>query len=104
MNEISLILQTVTLAESTKWLITFLAFVVSLLTLYNAARLRTGILAVATYASGAGMLCVSTAFLLLVLPGWVASETATILHQILLLVGFLLLGFGSYKIYKMSRV
>lgn len=98
MNEV------VTVVDVSKWLITALSFLVSLLTLYNASRLKTGILAVATYAFGGGMLCLSAAFLTTALAAWSVSEFTEIIRVILLIVGFCLLGFGSYKVYSMSKI
>lgn len=84
------------------WAAAVLAFLVSLLTLYNAARLQKGILAVATVFSGAGMLSISGAFFILALSS--QSGTASLPYNILFVVGFLLLGYGSYRIYTMSKV
>lgn len=81
-----------------------IAFIASLLTLYNAAKLRTGILAISTYAFGAGMLCLSTGFALTTLP--ITSDPVTLLtvSRVLFFAGFVLLGLGSYKIYQMSKI
>ncbi|MCL5784982.1 MAG: hypothetical protein M1142_06560 [Patescibacteria group bacterium] len=81
-----------------------MAFLVSLLTLYNAARLRQGILAVSTYAFGAGMLSLSLGFLALAAPAWADSDTISLTYHLLFILGFALLGFGSFKIYRMSRI
>lgn len=93
-----------TSATGLKWFIALLALLVSLLTLYNAVKLKSGILAVATYAFGGGMLCLSAALLLLAFPLLSASEFGEIVQDMLFVGGFLLLGFGSYKIYQMSHV
>jgi hypothetical protein len=78
--------------------------VVSLLTLYNAARLRTGILAVSAYASGAGMLSLSAGLFLLTMSfnGGI-SDIPTIYYS-LFIIGFIFLGAGAFKIYQMSRI
>ncbi|MFH0937308.1 MAG: hypothetical protein V1808_03360 [Candidatus Daviesbacteria bacterium] len=89
--------------ELVRWAIAGLAAIVALLTLYNAAKIGSGILAVSTYAFGAGMLCLSTAFLILALPDGGTTELGQIVYHLLFVVGFILLGFGSYKIYKMSK-
>lgn len=81
-----------------------LAFVVSLLTLSNAARLRSGVLAVSTYLFGGGMLSLSAAFFLMVIPEIITNEGVWLMHIIFFTVGFLLLGLGSFKIYQMSRI
>lgn len=86
------------------WLSVTLAAVVSLLTLYNAAKLKTGVLAISTYAFGGGMLFLSAAFLLLTLPIGADPEMADLVSKLLFFAGFLLLGFGSWKIYKMSQI
>jgi len=93
-----------TLMEMLNCLITFLAFIVSLLTLYNAYKLRSGILAVSTFAFGAGMLCLAAAFFIIILPVWIFSSVAEIVRNVLFFAGFILLGFGSFKIYKMSQI
>lgn len=98
MNEV------VTKIEVFRWIVALLSFLVSLLTLYNASKLKTGILAVSTYAFGGGMLCLSAAFLTLALPAWSASEFSESIRILLLIIGFCLLGFGSYKVYSMSKV
>lgn len=94
MNDLSLI----------KWFIALLALLVSLLTLYNAVKLKSGVLAVATYAFGGGMLCLSAAALLLAFPLFSLPQLGSIVQDVLFIIGFLLLGFGSYKIYSMSKV
>lgn len=81
-----------------------LAFLVSLLTLYNAAKLKTGVLAVSTYSFGAGMLALSLGFLTLAAPAWADKEVMSLVYYLLFTLGFALLGFGSYKIYQMSQV
>lgn len=81
-----------------------LAFFVSLLTLSNAARLRTGVLAMSTFAFGTGMLALSAGFFLLTLPNWIAPENTKLAYQVFFVLGFILLGFGSYQIYRMSKI
>lgn len=98
------LLQVITLNDVTSWLAAILAFLVSLLTLYNAARLQKGILAVATAASGAGMLSISGAFFILAASSTSQLGISSLPYNILFVVGFLLLGYGSYKIYIMSKV
>lgn len=89
--------------EVINWVIIALAVTVSLLTLYNAARLRTGVLAISTYAFGGGMLCLSAAFFLLSVPALADAVTVGLAYRVLFIAGFVLLGFGSFKIYLMSR-
>src|SRR5690348_11960765 len=83
------------------WSAAILAFLVSLLTLYNAARLRIGILALATVFSGAGMLSISGAFFILASNNQLNDSLTS---NILFVVGFLLLGYSSFRIYTMSKV
>lgn len=92
------------LSEWLAWLCAVLSFLVSLLTLYNAAKLKTGILAVSTYAFGAGMLALSVGFLFLATPDWATPQTVNLLYRLSFILGFALLGFGSYKIYKMAKI
>lgn len=87
-----------------QWLGLTIAAIVSLLTLYNAARLRSGVLAMSTYAYGGGMLCIAAGFFLLVTPFGTNFDSVIAMHKALFLAGFILLGWGSYQIYKMSRV
>lgn len=87
-----------------KWFIALLALLVGLLTLYNAVRLKSGILAVATYAFGGGIFCLSAALLLLAFPLFPASEFGEMVQSGLFMTGFILLGIGSYKIYSMSKL
>ncbi len=91
-------------AEIIAWIATVLALIVSLLTMFNAAKLKTGILAISTYAFGGGMLFLAGSFLLTALPLTVEPDLAELVSRILFLVGFVLLGFGSYKIYTMSQI
>ncbi|RJO60715.1 hypothetical protein C4544_04560 [candidate division WS5 bacterium] len=94
----------ITLIDFIQWFAVVLASLVSLLTLYNAAKLRSGVLAMATYAFGAGMLCLAAAFFLLAIPDLNSSLTVDWLYRILFVIGFSMLGLGSFKIYKMSQV
>lgn len=91
-------------AELLEWLAAAASFLVSLLTMYNAAKLRSGILAVSTYAFGAGMLSLAVGFLFLSTPGWADPETVQLMFRLSFILGFVLLGFGSYKIYKMAKI
>lgn len=91
-------------SELLSWIGITLALVVSLLTLFNAAKLKTGVLAMSTYAFGGGMLFLSASYLLVSLPIGAQPETADFVSKILFLVGFILLGFGSWKIYQMSQI
>ncbi len=90
--------------DLTQWIALTLAAVVSLLTLYNAARLKTGIIAMSTYAFGGGMLFLSAGFFLLNFPVGVPLDTLVTMYRAFFLIGFILLGLGSYQIYKMSRI
>lgn len=92
------------LPEVTELVALLLSFLVSLLTLYNAARLKTGVLAVSTYAFGAGMLALSLGFLTLAAPAWADKEVMSLGFYFLFTLGFALLGFGSFKIYQMSQI
>lgn len=92
------------LAEISQWLALILAFLVSLLTLYNAARLKSGILAISTYAFGAGMLSLSLGFMFLVFPGWAGEQITITAYHLLFILGFALLGWGSFQIYRMSNI
>ena len=94
----------VSLSEVLQWIAVSLAFLVSLLTLYNAARLRQGILAVSTVSFGLGMLSLSMGFLLAISPSLADPETITAVNYALFILGFFLLGLGSFKIYKMSQI
>lgn len=87
-----------------KWFIALLALLVSLLTLYNAVKLKSGVLAEATYAFGGGMLCLSAATLLLAFPLFPLSQMGDFVQNILFGAGFILLGIGSFKIYSMSKI
>lgn len=87
-----------------QWLAVALALGVSLLTMYNAIKLKSGILAISTYAFGGGMLCLVTAFALPKLPLGASPALVDVVYNILFFAAFLLLGFGSYKIYRMSQV
>lgn len=95
MSEISTIL---------RWVIIGLAFLASFLTLYNAVKLKSGVLAMSSYAFGGGMLCLSAAFLLSIMPFGFTDSLQEAISLILLFLGFGLLGFGSFKIFKMSQV
>lgn len=81
-----------------------LVFLVSLLTLYSAAILRKGILAVSMLSFGVGMLLISIGFLLRAVPDWNSLEQTVLIYDLAFITGFLLLGFGSYKIFTMSRI
>lgn len=87
-----------------QWAALTIAALVSLLTLYNAARLRTGVLAMSTYAFGGGMLFLAAGFFLLNFPLGVDLGSLVAMYRIFFLIGFILLGWGSYQIYKISRV
>ena len=87
-----------------QWIGLTIAAVVSLLTLYNAARLRSGIIAMSTYAFGGGMLCITAASFLLVMPYGINFDSVMIMYRFLFLAGFILLGWGSWQIYKMSQI
>lgn len=87
-----------------KGIIVALAFLGSFLTLYNAVKLKSGVLAVSSYAFGGGMLCLSAAFLLNLMPFGLTDSFSETLSLVLLLLGFGLLCFGSFKIFKMSQV
>ena len=93
----------ITIPDPAQWMAAVLAFVVSLLTLYNAARLRQGIIAVSATASGVGMLLLAFGFLLLATQGGTESDWMT-MYNISFILGFLFLGFGSFKIYQMSKI
>lgn len=99
MNELTI----VSFHEVAQWVAAALAFIVSLLTLYNSARLRQGIIAASAASSGIGMLFLAFGFLLLATQGEVESEWMSIYH-ISFIAGFILLGFGSFKIYQMSKI
>lgn len=90
--------------EYLKWVVAALAFLVSLLTLTNAFRLRSGVLAVSTYSAGAGMLFIAAGLFLLNVPVWASLEVMTLTNYVLFFLGFILLGVGSFKIYRMSQV
>jgi len=85
-------------------IIVALAFIASFLTLYNAVKLKSGVLAMSSYAFGAGMLFLSTAFLLGIKSFGLTDNLNEAISLGLLLLGFGLLCFGSYKIFKMSQV
>ena len=87
-----------------QWIGITVAALVSLLTLYNAARLRTGVLAVSTYAFGGGMLFLAAGFFLLNFPLGVDLSSLVTMYRTFFLIGFILLGWGSYQIYQMSRI
>lgn len=95
MNEMSAIFRGIIMA---------LAFLASFLTLYNAIKLKSGVLAVSSYAFGGGMLCLSAVFLLSIMPFGLTNSLYEVISLILLLLGFGLLGFGSFKIFKMSQI
>lgn len=92
-----------TFHEIAQWVAATLAFIVSLLTLYNSARLRQGIIAVSTASSGIGMLLLAFGFLLFATQGAMADEMMVVYHLVFI-AGFILLGFGSFKIYLMSKI
>lgn len=94
----------VSLLEILKWLAAILAFLVSLLTLYNAARLRQGVLAVSTMSFGLGMLSLAMGLLLTTSPAWAEPEIISKVYYGLFILGFFLLGFGSLKVYSMSKI
>lgn len=98
------VFKTLNLSEITLWSATALASVVGLLTLYNAAKLKTGILAVATYAFGAGMFCLAGGLLLRTILNSQNAGSADLVFNSLFFVGFALLGYGSYRIYQMSKI
>lgn len=87
-----------------QWIALTIAALVSLLTLYNAARLKTGVLAMSTYAFGGGMLFLSAGFFLLNFPLGVGLESLVTMYRTFFLIGFILLGWGSYQIYQMSQI
>lgn len=93
---------TVSAYEASGLIIALIAFLVSILTMYNAAKLKTGIIAASTVSFGIGMLCLSAGFFLLALPPWIGSDP--ILYRVLFAVGFIFLGWGSYKIFKMAQI
>lgn len=95
---------TVNDAEAFGLVIAGLAFFVSLFTLSNAARLKTGILAISTFAFGAGMMALAAGFFLLTLPAWISPENAKIAYKVFFVIGFIFLGLGSYKVYRMSKI
>lgn len=86
------------------WVAVALASIVSLLTLSNAAKLKTGVLAISTYAFGGGMLSLAASFAVLQLPLGADLQLLLFMSRLLFVVGFLLLGFGSFKIYQMSQI
>lgn len=92
------------MTDTVQWVALTIAPLVSLLTLYNAARLRTGVLAMSTYAFGGGMLFLAAGFFLLNFPLGVSLSNLVTMYQVFFLIGFILLGWGSYQIYKMSRI
>lgn len=95
MNEVTTILRGIIVA---------LAFLASFLTLFNAIKLKSGVLAMSCYALGGGMLFLATAFLLSIMPVGFTDSLNEIFSLILLLLGFGLLGVGSFKIFKMSQI
>lgn len=95
---------TATIPEIFQWTIAALALIVSILTISNGVKIKSGVLATSTYAFGFGMLSIALAFFLLVLPGWLSTEATSLASSLFFIGGFLLLGFGSYQIYKMSRM
>ena len=93
------------MVEYSQWTAAVLASLVSILTLYNAARLKSGILAVSTYATGTGMVLVAGGFFLQLDPGLINDpELAEIVYNLALIAGFCLMGGGSFKILQMSRI
>lgn len=104
MEQLISILKVITAAELSSWVALILAFLVSLLTLYNAAKLRSGILAISTYAFGVGMLCLSVALALLVLPYSLNPDPEGLFYKLFFIIGFLFLAFGSFKVYSMSHL
>ncbi len=91
--------------EYSQWAAAVLALLVSVLTLYNAAKLRSGIIAVATYASGTGMVLVAAGFFLQLNGGLISDrELAELVYNLALIAGFCLMGVGSFKIFQMSRI
>ncbi len=87
-----------------QWVALTIASLVSLLTLYNAARLKTGVLAMSTYAFGGGMLFLAAGFFLLNFPLGVDLSILVTMYRTFFLIGFILLGWGSWQIYQMSRI
>ncbi len=87
-----------------KGVVITLAFLASFLTLYNAVNLKSGVLAMSCYALGGGMLCLSAAFLLSIMPVGLSDSLNESISLVLLILGFGLLCFGSYKIFKMSQI
>lgn len=88
-----------------RWVAVGLAFVVSLLTLYNAARLKTGMLAVSTYMAGSGMIFLAAGlFLVTSTVVWADLNVMSLTNYVLFIIGFVFLGLGAFKIYQMSRV
>lgn len=81
-----------------------IVFVVSLLTLLSAAQLKKGLLAVSMLLFGIGMLLISFGFLLRAIPEWSGQQSIVLVYDLSNFAGFLLLGFGSYKIFSMSRM
>lgn len=93
----------ISLPDVSGWIAAILAFLVSSLTLYNATRLKKGLLAVATYAFGAGMLSLSLGFLVVKASTGADQELVSLIYYLLFTLGFALLGFGSYQIYLTSK-
>ena len=87
-----------------------LALLVAVLTFYNAARFKTGILAQSTYLASLGMLLIGLSFFVLVLPVslsellQVNGIDAWVVANICFMIGFLMLGLSSYLIFRMSRI
>ncbi len=98
------IFKSLSLIDITFWSATLLSSIVGLLTLYNAAKLKTGILAVATYSFGAGMFCLAGSLLLKTLLNNQSQDSVNLITNCLFLVGFAFLGYGSYRIYQMSKI
>ncbi len=96
--------QIIAITDIPKWIAMILAFSVSLLTLYNAFKLRSGVLAVSTYAFGAGMVAVTLGLFIMVVSPFTDVVVQQIIYYLLFVVGFALLGAGSLKIYQMSRI
>lgn len=87
------------------WTATVLASIVGLLTLHNAAKLKTGILAIATYSFGAGMFCLAGTLLIKIfLKDQITNPQIDVLMNALFIVGFAFMGYGSYRIYQMSKI
>lgn len=85
------------------WSFILIAVITSALVFVTAARMKGGLFGTVLHYFGAGMVLILVGYVLISVPVCSSSDYAKILHDVLYLVGYILMAIAAHRLYAFTK-